>query len=60
VTRRLNALTVRRPLAPKPRPVEDWSPYDFCTDPGEAWLLADAELQAEAAAAGRDYPPADG
>ena len=47
--RRLNALTVRRPLAPKPWPVEDFcQPSDFATDPAEAWILADEEIEAEA------------
>jgi hypothetical protein len=50
VRRLLNNIAPRRPLNPPPLPpaVEDWSPSDFATDPSEAWILADEEIQAAA------------
>jgi hypothetical protein len=46
---------VRQPLAPRPRPVEDFcQPSDFATSPEDAWELADLELEEEEAKAAED------
>jgi hypothetical protein len=49
VRRLLNSLAPRRPITPALPPVEDWSPSDFAQTPEEAWLLADLEIEEEAA-----------